>query len=455
MTSQPTSSTRRSTTRLVFGAAFLAVSATACSAQMSLTAAVDLALKADPRVRMARASVAKAEAVVSEARDVYIPSVGIKGGYGASTGVPLSVPVVFSLASNSLIFDFSQKDNVRAANDGLKAAQLALLDAQAVTSEDTVVTYLNLNNAERRHAAMLDESLYANRLATIVQQRLDAGQDNRMDLLKAQRAAAQIRLATLNNEDEIANLTQHLSQLLGLPGTAIATVSESVPPLPDPSSIQLASDDSYGIQSAFAVAKSKQESAFGEARYRYHPQVAFGANYSRISTSHTSYSLYYPGFVNQHSDNALSAGIEITIPIFDYEHRAHARESQAEAIRAMAEAENNRVQFLEGRAKTQRSLAELSAKGEIAHLDRSIAQEQLDAILIQLNSSSSSEGSGPMMTPKDEQNARLQERQKTVDMLTSEQELQQAEIGLLRQNGQLGDWLKQALRAQDALPVTH
>jgi outer membrane protein TolC len=449
------SSTRRSTKRLTLAAVLIAASAATCSAQMSLSAAVDLALKADPRVRMARASVAKAEAVVSETRDVYIPSVGVKGGYGASTGVPLSVPVVFSLASESLLFNFSQKDNLRAANDGLKAAQLALLDAQEVTSEDTIVTYLNLNNAERRHAAMVDESNYASRLVTIVQQRLDAGQDTRMDLLKAQRTAAQIRLATLNNEDEIANLSQHLSQLLGLPGTQIATVSSSVPALPEPSSLQLASDDSYGVQSSFAVARSKQQSAFGEERYRYRPQFAFEANYSRISTSHTAYSLYYPGFLNQHSDNSLSIGIGITIPIFDYEHRAHARESEAEAIRAMAEAENNRVQFLEGRAKTLRSVAELSAKGEIAHLDRSIAQEQLETILIQLNSSSSTENGAPLMTPKDEQNARLQERQKTVDMLTSEQDLQQAEIGLLRQNGQLGDWLKQALPNEDALPEKH
>jgi outer membrane protein TolC len=445
-------SRQRSTTRAV-AALLIAASAAACSAQMSLSAAVDLALKNDPKIKMARANVKKSEAILSEARDVYIPSVGIKGGYGASTGVPLGVPVVFSLASESLLFNFSQKDNVRAASDGLKAAQLGLLDAQEQTSEDVIVTYLNLNNAERRHAAFGDQATFAAHLVTIVQQRLDAGQDSRMELLKVQRTAAQIRLAALNNEDEIAGLMQHFGQLLGLPGTQIATVTESVPPLPDPLTLQIGSEDSYGVQSSFAVARSKQESAFGERRYAYHPQIAFGANYSRISTSHTAYNEYYPGFNNQHSDNALSAGIEISIPIFDYEHRAHARESEAEAVRAMAEAESNRVMFLEGRSKNQRSLAELSAKGEVAHLDREIAKEQLETILIQLNGSSSGDNTSPLMTPKDEQNARLQERQKTVDMLTSEQELQQAEIGLLRQNGQLGDWLHQALHTNVVMPV--
>ena len=46
------------------------------------------------------------------------------------------------------------------------------------------------------------------------------------------------------------------------------------------------------------------------------------------------------------------------------------------------------------------------------------------------------------MTPKDEQNARLQERARTVDLLNAQYQLSQAEVNLLRQNGQLDEWLK-------------
>jgi outer membrane protein TolC len=443
----------RHTMRLVMAAILVAAPAAACVGQISLTTAVDLALKNDPRVKMARASVSKAEAVLSEARDVYIPNVGMKGGYGASTGVPLNVPVVFSLASDSLLFNFSQRDNVRAASDGLKAAQLGLLDTQQQTSEDVVETYLNLNNAERRHEAMAEESTYASRLVAIVQDRLDAGQDTRMELLKARRTAAQIRLAALNNEDEIAGLREHLGRLLGLPSDQLATVADSIPPMPAIDTLRTTMTDSLGVQSSFAVALSKQEQAFGESRYSYRPQVGFGANYSRITTTHTNYTLYYPGFAQQHSDNALSVGIEITIPILDYEHRAHARESEADALHAMAEAESNRIQFLEGRSKLQRNVQELGVKHEIAGLNRDIAQEQLDTILLQLNSSSSD--SSNVMTPKDEQNARLQERQHFVDMLTADEELNQAEVSLMRQTGVLGDWLQKAIAVQMPVNATH
>jgi hypothetical protein len=233
-----------------------------------------------------------------------------------------------------------------------------------------------------------------------------------------------------------------------MPGAQLETVKESIPALPAANTLSATQVESPGVQSSFAAALSKQEQAFGASRYSYRPQVAFGANYSRITTTQTNYTLYYPGFAQQHSDNALSVGIEISIPIFDYEHRAHARESEADAVHAIAEAENNRIQFLEGRSKLQRNVEELSAKREIADLDREIAQEQLNTILIQLNSSSS--GGGTALTPKDEQRARLQERQRYVDMLTAEQELNQAEIGLMRQNGALADWLAKAIQASPA-----
>lgn len=440
---------RNRTSRTLTGVALLLASAGVCAGQISLTSAVDLALRNDPRVKMAQASVIKANAVLAEARDVYIPNVSVKGGYGASTGVPLDLPVVFSIASDSLLFNFSQRDSVRAAIQGLRAAQFALLDAQQETSEDVAETYLNLDNAERRHAAMADESRYADRLVAIVQDRLDAGQDTKMELLRSQRVAAEIKLGTLHNEDEVASLREHLGRLSALPPAQLTTLPDSIPPFPSIDTLRAPAEESLGVQSSFAAALSKQEQAFGESRYSYRPQVAFGANYSRITTTHTNYPQYYPGFVQQHSDNALSVGLEISIPIFDYEHSAHARETAADAVRAMAEAENDRLHFLEGRSKLRRSLEEIDAKREIADLDRRIAQEQLDTILLQLNSSSSDAGAA-MMTPKDEQNARLQEREHYVDMLSAEGELNQDEINLMRQSGTLADWLKRGLTATPA-----
>jgi outer membrane protein TolC len=441
--------------RLATGLAMLTAFAGAASAQISMSSAVDLALRNDPRVKSAQAEVVKARADLASTHDAYIPTVGISGGYGASAGVPLSVPVVFSIASQSLLFNFSQKDYVRAASSALKAAELAYKEARDKVAEDAVVTYLDLDNAQQQHEAMLDESTAANRLVAIVQDRQTAGQDTRIDLLHAQRTAGQIRIQQLQLEDEMATLQDHLGHLLGLPGTSLQTISNSIPELPAPSSMTSDSSDSFAIQSAFAGARSKQETAFGTGRYRFRPELSFGANYSRISTSHTNYPLYYPGFQGgEHlSDNALSIGIQIQIPIFDRGHQDRARSAEADAIHSLFDAEDQRNQFLEERFKLRHSIEELSARSDLAEIDRDLAQEQLNAVLVQLQAESAN-ATGPQLSPKDEQNARLQQSARTIDLLNAQYEVRQAQVNLMRQTGMLDGWLKSALTAPAAAAPT-
>lgn len=429
--------TRRST----LAAGFLLCLAAHAPAQISLSSAVDLALRNDPRAKMAEADVRKAQATVSEAHDAYIPTIAANAGVGESVGVPLSLPVIFGVSSQSLIFNFSQKDNIRAARLGLDAAQLQLQEIRSQIAEDVAVTYLNLDTAQRRRDAMTQEDQFARRLVTIVQERLDAGQDTRMELLKARKTAAQIRLAQLQAEDDIAILSDHLARLMGLPGNPVAAIGASIPAMPALSSLTTSVPESYGVQAAFSTAESKQHLAFGENRYQYRPQVSLGANYSRISTDFTNYALYYPGFRNGLSENAISVGMQIQVPLLDRTHQARAHEAAADAARAHFEAQSQQNQFLEGQFKLRHSATELQLRAEVASLDVDLAQEQLDAIVTQ----SSSDAAGTtttQVTPKDEQNARLLERQKYVEMLDAQAQLRQAQINLMRQTRQLDDWLK-------------
>jgi outer membrane protein TolC len=433
------------TTRRTLPALLLLAATAAASAQISLTSAVDLALRSNPKILAAQADVAKAHASIDAARDAYIPVVSATGGVGESKGVPLGVPVIFSLSSNSLVFNFSQRDNLRAAEAGLHAANLTLLDLRDQVAEDVVVTYLQLDNAEQRQTVMADELGYANRLVAIVQDRLDAGQDTRIDLLHARRTAKQIELQQLQVQDQVNTLADHLARLIGLPGNQLKTVPDSIPALPSVSALNTAlqqteTEDSFGIKAAFANAHSKLELAFGESRYRFRPQVSLGASYDRISTDFTDYTNYYPGFTTQ-SQNAYSIGISITLPIIDRTHDAHAREDAAGASQAYFTALDQRNLFREGRLKLQHGAAELQARTELAAIDRDLAQEDLKTILLQLSGPGSTDGT-KQLSPKDEQNARLQERAKTLDLLDAEFQLSQTQVNLMRQTGQLDLWLR-------------
>lgn len=425
-------------------AALMTVCAAAATAQISFGTAEGLALRNDPRVNAAQADVAKAQAALREAHDAFVPTLGVSGGYGKSTGPPLGLPTVFSVSSQSLVFNFSQKDTIRAAAAGLESAKLSLKEAQAQVEEDIATTYISLNNAEAMKNALLEEQGHATRLVTIVGERVDAGLDAQIELLRARRTAAQIHLLELREEDDIAALQDHLARAIGLPGTELGTVPGSIPRMPDLRTLKNDGSLSFGVQAAFEGARSQRESAFGESRYLYRPQVSLVGNYSRLNTSpsESNFLVYYPTFAGK-SNNDAAIALQIQIPLFDRERQAKANEVSAEATHAMFQAETQKNQFLEGRAKLRRSVAELQARSEVAGYDRDIAKEQLDAVLAQLSADSAS-SSSTQMTPKDEQSARLAERQRYVDYLTAEQDLQQDEISLLRQTGQLEAWLQTA-----------
>jgi len=442
-------------TGLAGGIVMLMAFALGASAQISLNSAVDLALRNDPRVSMAKADVAKARANLAKTRDVYVPNLVADGGYGQGFGVPTGLPVIFSMSSQSLVYNFSQRDNVRAASAALEAATLAMKETDEQVTEDVVVTYLNLDNAQQRQSAISEEYGFAQQLVTIVQERLAAGQDTRMESLRAQRNATQIELEQLQTSDEVSILSDHLARLIGLPGTPLTTVSNSIPALPPLGSLAAVGPTSFGIQSALALAKSKQEIAFGVGRYRLRPQVSFGLNYSRIDTGQNGYTRYYPNFTNQ-SENAESVYLQIQVPLFDKTHQDDVHAAAAEAAHAKFEAQNQENQFLDNRNKLQHSIAELSARSELAQIDMDMAQEQLNAVLAQLNSASASDNR-PQMTPKDEMNARLQQSARRIDLLNAQFQFSHAEVSMMRQTGQLERWLKTAptLPEIPTPPLTH
>ena len=425
-------------------------------AQISLPAAVDLALRANPRVKVAEADVDKARAVVSEARDAYIPNLSVGGsGYGKSYGFPLGQPTILNVQTQSLVFNYSQQDYVRAARLGLTSANSSLLEAREAVAEDTILSYLALEHDRSRLQALAEQRTHVEKLITILQARLNAGQDQPIDLTNARLTAAQIRLNLLHSEDEQAIDQLRLAHLTGLPPESLLPAPTDIPDIPVPvstASTPLAST-SPAIDALFANARSKQEIAFGDARYLFRPQVSFAAQYSRLSTYNNANYLEYFGRRDQFGNllpfpsDSFGIGIQVTVPFLDYSHRAKARESAADARHAQREAEQIRDQFTEGRLRVQRTTLELAARAEIAALDQQLAQQELDIVLVQLNSGNPN---GQQMTPKDEQRSRIAEREKYLVLLDARFQMRQAQVNLLRQTGQLEAWLRSTVLAQPA-----
>jgi outer membrane protein TolC len=435
--------------RLCIACSAFASVVTSTHAQISFTTAIDLALKSNPKVLAAQADVDKALAVVQQLRDAYIPAVVGGSGLGPpSYGFPLGQPSIFNITAQSLVFSYSQRDYIRAARAALDAATQTLKDAREAVAEDTAVTYLALDRDLQREAALREQQSSADRLVAIVQQRLDAGQDTSINLTTSRLTAAQIKLARLRAEDDTTADQAHLARLIGLPVQGIGTTPGSVPPFPatSPDLADTTIISSPAVEAAYAVARSKRETAFGEGRYLWRPQITFSGEYSRFA-SFNNIQDYYSHF--QHNNAAV--GVQITVPVYDMVHRAKAREAAADASHFQHEADFIRDQFFDSRLRARHTAAELAARAEIATLDQQLARQQLDVLLVQLKSGTG-DLAAPQMTPKDEQTARIAEREKFVALLNANFELQQAQIGLLRVSGQLETWIAAAVRAQPPPP---
>ncbi len=436
--------------RLCIACSTFAFAVMPACAQISFTTAIDLALKSNPKVLMAQADVDKALAAVQQLRDAYIPTIVGGSGIGPpSYGFPLGQPSIYNISSTSLVFSYSQRDYLRAARAALDAANLRLKDTREGVAEDTAITFLALDRDMRRQTALQEQQGFADRLVSIVQDRLDVGQDTPIDLTTCRLTAAQVRLARLRAEDDTVADQAHLARLIGLPAKGLTTANDSLPPFPatPPDLYTTTPLTSPAVDSAYAIAKSKMQTAFGDARYLWRPQIYFEGQYSRFA-KYTNIQDYYFRF----QQNNAAAGVQITIPFYDKAHQARARESAADASHALHEADSIRDQFFESRLRARHTADELSTRAEIATLDQQLAQQQLDIMLVQLNSGSGNL-SGPQMSPKDEQNARIAEREKFVALLNANFEAQQARISLLRAAGELQAWIATAITIQPATPA--
>ena len=221
--------------------------------------------------------------------------------------------------------------------------------------------------------------------------------------------------------------------------------------VPDPASIPeipaLTADEAPrtvpGVESAQMLARSRQKAEKADAESLWVPQIAFGVLYNRNTTMLN----YVNEFYNRPlPTNDFSSGFNIQLPVFDLRLRARAKESAADALRAKVEAEQAERQNDVQIATLNGTLQELDAQAEVADLKQQIAEEQLKTVLTQLelgNGAESGQNATPQLSPKAEQQARINERQNFEEALEAGLDLSKARLNLLRALGHMEDWLNE------------
>jgi outer membrane protein TolC len=409
-------------------------------AQVSFYTAVDLALRNSTPVRIGAAQVQHAEAAVMESIDAYKPSFVVGSSLGYSYGFPVGQPSIYSVSATSLAYSFSQPDYIRSARAALLAAQLQLKDTRQQVILDTALAYIQLNTVSEEITALDQQTGFVEKLVEIETDRVNAGVDGKVELTKARLTGAQIALRRIHLVDQADVLRVRIAHLTGLNPPDIVCEPQTIPKAPEISregSIEsLVMDSNNGVKAAYASARSKLYTSFGDDRQNNRPTFGFGGEYNRYA-KFNNYNEYYLRF--QH--NNFNVGIQITLPLFDATRKAKAKGSGAEAVQASAEADQMRDQAGEQILQLQKSVTELAAQEQVSELQNELAQDQLDAITTQLHLGSGNPGAAAPL-PKDEQAAHIGERSRFVDMLDTRFQLTQARLSLLRSMGRIEDWAK-------------
>jgi outer membrane protein TolC len=238
----------------------------------------------------------------------------------------------------------------------------------------------------------------------------------RLDIAQTQAAADQLRL--------------RLSQLTGLPVSAIQTSTETIPALPgvaqDQDLAEQAVKSNPAVKMAAEVAQAKEFRASAERKQLY-PSVDFVGQYAVLARFNN-----YDQFFQKFQRNNITAGVAIRFPFLNPVQHAAADVARADAMKARKEAQGVKEQVSTETLKLQRSVQQLAAARDVAQLEHQLAQSDIEATHARIESG--------VAGLKDEQNARVAEHQSYTAYLHSSFELDKAQVQLLRQIGQLEDW---------------
>lgn len=396
--------------------------------------AIELALRNSSATAVSQADWERARATVNQSRDVYIPQVTVGAALGYSHGFPLSLegaaPSLFNVNIQSMLLNFAQRDYIRAAKSDAETTAAHSADRRNDLIMETAIDYIQLDLLDSSLSVQSEQHDAAAKVEDISQQRVQAGLDSPVDLKRAKLVVARTWLDITQTHTAADQLRLRLSQLTGLPVTAIKTETESIPELPqvsqDADLADRAAANNTSVKIAESVAKTKDFRAEAERKVLY-PTIDFAGQYA-ILAKYNNYGEFFVTFER----NNLSIGGVIRVPIFNRVQRDSANVARFDAFKARQEARTVKEQVSAETLRMQRMVQQLVAARDVAQLEHQISESDIDTAHAKIESGGA--------TLKDEENARVTEHQHYTAFLSATFDLDKAQIQLLRETGDLENW---------------
>ncbi len=400
---------------------------------MTLSEAVETALKQNPDVALARLDQEKARQAVRVARDPFVPRIVVGSGLAYSNGFPMSIegsaPSVVQANATQFIFNRPQNYAVAQARENARSAEFGVASKREDIAYQTATLYLDAERARRigdlarRDAESLQKVLETVRAQlregralplNEKQAALELARANQIaDGLEADQATAETSLAIalgFSAQDRVRAVEEER------PAPALPTVEEQT--------VQSALNANKELRRIQSQILAKGLEMRGERAARL-PRVDLVAQYAMMAKFN-----HYEDFFRRFQRNNGEIGVSFQLPILPgpgVEAEMAQTQTEINRLRIELTATRNRIA-----AEIQQSFREVKraqTAAEVARLDLDVAREQLSVRLAQIQ-----EGRA---TLRDVEQARILENDKWIAFYDSQYAVQKAQWSLLRLSGDL------------------
>jgi outer membrane protein TolC len=397
---------------------------------LTLQQAVNLALKQNPEVVMARLDEQHAREAVRIAKDPFTPKVYGGSGdaytYGYPNSIGGSAPAIFETKTNMSLFNRQQSFQLAAARENVRGAAIDTQSKNEEIAFRTASLFLDARQAARAAKSVGAEMEGLERVAEATQTRVSEGREIPLESKRAalNLARAKQRAEAYAADEEYAEST--LAIVLGFPaGDRVATnddeIKRALVPESEHAAVSAALENSREVRRLESQLQVRVLDLRGYKSARY-PVVDLVAQYSLLSKYD------YQQFFNKFQRNNAQLGVSITVPLLvgggakGYVGEA---EVDIEKMRAQMNETRNRVSV--DTAKTFNDVKRAESGMEVARLDLDVAREQVTVLLAQLQ-----EG---RVTRSSVDEARLTEQDKWIAYYEAQNTVEKARLSLLRQTG--------------------
>jgi outer membrane protein len=412
---------------------FLALAGAACGEvrTMTLRDAIDLALKQNPDLMLARLDQLKARQQVTITHDPFVPKVFAGSGAAWTSGYPANIegqaPSILELKTQWTLFDRSQSYQVAAAKENARAAEIDTGSKQDDVVYRVAGLYLDAEQAEQgQEAAQLEADNLANVLK-LIKARVQEQRELPIEAARATVALDRAKSAIESFASDAVTAETSLAMALGLaPDDRVRAVPEERTVLQIPQSeeqtIASAIANSHALKRLESQMQAKTLEIKGYKAQRL-PKVDAVAQYELFAKYYTQN--YFP-----FQRNNAQLGASFNVPLLTGKS-AHAYIEQADAdlAKIRIEVNNTRAQITADLRRAYQEVRRADSARELAQADLELAREQVSLDLAQYN-----EGRLPMATLEQ---ARAAENDKYVALYASQNVAERSRLNLLHLSGTL------------------